>query len=345
MANVGLRKPFVAKYNRATKSYSDGFRYSHAVQFNINPNYAEASLYGDDAQQEYEKAFINAGITLGTTGTPLKAASTMFGHEVDFEKRKVVYKATDEANYVGMGITGVEKVDGVTQYIALIILCAKFADSAESYQTKGDQLQFNTPSIEGNAIVADDEGNWKITEIFDTEEEAVAFIKETLNIEDPAAEFNVTQTLSHVSSSFTGDKVQEGAALNATLTADSHYDIDSVTVTMGGTDITATAYTAADGTVAIAEVTGDVVITASAAKITHTVTQNLTNVTSDFSDASIDDGEALVITLTEDTGYSLSTPTIEMGGVDITSTAWDATPQKITIADVTGDVVITASAS
>lgn len=343
MANVGLRKPFVAKYNRATKSYSDGFKYSHAVQFQINPNYAEASLYGDDAQQEYEKQFINAAITLGTTGTPLKAASTMFGHQVDFEKRKVVYKATDEANYIGMGITGVEKVDGVTQYIALIILCAKFADSAESYQTKGDQLQFNTPSITGNAIVANDDGEWKITEIFDTEAEAVAFIKEFLNIEDPAVEFNVTQTLSHVTSSFDGNKIEEGEALNATLTADAHYDLDTVSVTMGGVDITATAY--AGGVVSIAEVTGDVVITASAAKITHTVTQNLTNVTSDFSDPTVDDGASLEIILTEDSGYSLSTPTIEMDGVDITATAWDATPQKITIADVTGDVVITASAS
>ena len=337
MANVGLRKPFVAKYNRATKSYSDGFKYSHAVQFQINPNYAEASLYGDDAQQEYEKQFINAGITLGTTGTPLKAASTMFGHQVDF--------ATDEANYVGMGITGVEKVDGVTQYIALIILCAKFADSAESYQTKGDQLQFNTPSITGSAIVANDEGEWKITEIFDTEAEAVAFVKEFLNIEDPAVEFNVTQTLSHVTSSFDGDKIEEGEALSAALTADAHYDLDTVTVTMGGVDITTSAWDATTGKVTIAEVTGDVVITASAAKITHAVTQNLTNVTSDYSAATADDGELLEITLAEDSGTTLGTVTVEMGGTDITSTAWDGTTQKVTIASVDDDVEITASAS
>ena len=264
MANVGLRKPFVAKYNRATKSYSDGFKYSHAVQFQINPNYAEASLYGDDAQQEYEKQFINAAITLGTTGTPLKAASTMFGHQVDFEKRKVVYKATDEANYIGMGITGVEKVDGVTQYIALIILCAKFADSAESYQTKGDQLQFNTPSITGNAIVANDDGEWKITEVFDTEAEAEAFVKEYLNIADPVVTHTVTQNLTNVTSDFSDPTVNDGAALEITLTEDSSYTMGTVTVEMGGTDITATAYDSSTQKVTIASVTGDVVITASA---------------------------------------------------------------------------------
>ena len=58
MANVGLRKPYVAKYDRQTKRYSDGFRYSHAVSMGITPNYAEASLYGDDSQQEYEKQLL-----------------------------------------------------------------------------------------------------------------------------------------------------------------------------------------------------------------------------------------------------------------------------------------------
>lgn len=267
MAYVGLRKPYVAKYDRATKTYSDGFKYSHAVSFNINPNYAEASLYGDDMQVEYEKAFTNAGITLGTTSTPIDAAEVMFGHTVDREKNKVIFKATDESNYVGLGIIAPEKVDGANKFVAFIILSAKFADSAESFTTKGDQLQFNTPSIEGSAVAANDDGEWKITEVFDTEAEAEAFVKEYLNIEQPPV------------------------------------------------------------------------------PVTHTVTQNLTNVTSDFSDPTVNDGASLEITLTEDTGYSLSTPTIEMGGVDITSTAWDPTPQKITISSVTGDVVITASAS
>ena len=345
MANVGLRKPYVAKYNRATKAYSDGFRYSHAVSMGITPNYAEASLYGDDTQVEYEKSFTNAQVTLGTTSTPLQAADTMFGHQVDFDQKKVIYKATDEANYVGVGITGVEKVDGVPQYVALIILCAKFADSAENYTTKGDQIQFNTPSIEGAAISADDDGNWKVTKIFDTAEAADAFVREFLNIPDPAVEFAVTQTLSNVTSSFSGETIAENEGLEALLTADAHYELDTVTVTMGGVDITTSAWDATAGKVTIAAVTGDVVITASAAKITHAVTQNLTNVTSDYSAATVDDGAQLEITLTEDSGTTLGIVTVEMGGTDITATAWDGTSQKVTIASVDDDVEITASAS
>lgn len=77
-------------------------------------------------------------------------------------------------------------------------------------------------------------------------------------------QYNVTQTLSHVTSTWTAEKITAGAEFDATLTAESGYTMGTVTVTMGETDITSTAYTAGTGKVLIAEVTDDVVITASA---------------------------------------------------------------------------------
>lgn len=186
MAFIGLRKPYVAKYDKATGTYSLGFKYSNAVSYNVNPNYAEASLYGDDMQVEYDKQFINAAISLGTTSTPIQAAEVLFGHEVDEANNRVIYKATDESNYVGVGVVVPEKVDGASKFIAMIVLCAKFADSAESFTTKGDQLQFTTPTIEGQAVAADDDGNWKETQTFDTATEAEAYIKNFLNISSPS---------------------------------------------------------------------------------------------------------------------------------------------------------------
>lgn len=179
MANIGLRKPIVAKYDRNTKSYSGGFQYSHAVSVNITPNYAEASLYGDDIQVEYEKTFNNATISLGTTSTPVKAAETVFGHSIT-EDNEVSYNATDEANYVGVGFVSPEKVDGESKYSGAVITCAKFADSAESYATKGDSLTFNTPTIEGVAI-PDEDGEWKRVKVFDSANEALAYVKNILN--------------------------------------------------------------------------------------------------------------------------------------------------------------------
>lgn len=78
----------------------------------------------------------------------------------------------------------------------------------------------------------------------------------------PTVTHTVTQSFTNVTSSFTGETVDDGAALTATLTADMGYTLGTVTVMMGGEDVTATAYS--DGTVTIANVTSDVVITASA---------------------------------------------------------------------------------
>ena len=77
--------------------------------------------------------------------------------------------------------------------------------------------------------------------------------------------YTVTQTLSHVTSSYTDATINEGSALVATLTAASGYTLTgqgaSVVVTMGGVTLS-NVYS--NGTVRIPSVTGNVVITATA---------------------------------------------------------------------------------
>ncbi len=72
--------------------------------------------------------------------------------------------------------------------------------------------------------------------------------------------YTVTNNLTNVTSNNSTESVEENASYTATLTAASGYELDTVTVTMGGTDVTATVY--ADGVVKISTVTGNVVITA-----------------------------------------------------------------------------------
>lgn len=78
---------------------------------------------------------------------------------------------------------------------------------------------------------------------------------------------------------------------------------------------------------------------------TYTLTQNLTNVTSDATATTIEESGALEATLTADTGYTIDSVTVTMSEADITSTAWDSATRKVTIASVTGNVVITATAT
>ena len=67
----------------------------------------------------------------------------------------------------------------------------------------------------------------------------------------------------------------------------------TVTVTMGGVDITATAYTASSGVISIASVTGDVVITAAATKDVTYINLVPTAVDSSGASAPYTDGKYL----------------------------------------------------
>lgn len=78
--------------------------------------------------------------------------------------------------------------------------------------------------------------------------------------------FTVTNSLSNCSSSNSAGSVGINESYTATITANSGYTLDgaSVSVSMGGTDITAAAYN--NGSISIPSVTGALVITVSAAK-------------------------------------------------------------------------------
>lgn len=92
---------------------------------------------------------------------------------------------------------------------------------------------------------------------------AVAFIvaKDENSDHDIGDEYTVTYTLkTGISSTNKRVKVFEGQSYKTTLKGDS-LSTDTVTVTMGGTNITSSAYTASTGVIKIDTVTGNIVIT------------------------------------------------------------------------------------
>lgn len=76
---------------------------------------------------------------------------------------------------------------------------------------------------------------------------------------------------------------------------------------------------------------------------TYIVANNLTNATSNNSTSVAEQGQPYIATLTAASGCELSAVTVTMGGTDITSSVY--TDGAINIASVTGDIVITATAT
>lgn len=81
------------------------------------------------------------------------------------------------------------------------------------------------------------------------------------------------------------------------------------------------------------------------AATSYVVTQRLTNVTSDFTDASVTAGSAVTIELTADSGYTMAQVVVTMGGEDITADVYNSSTGKITIAAASGTIIIVASAT
>ena len=84
-----------------------------------------------------------------------------------------------------------------------------------------------------------------------------------IGIDAPVVEtFTITNSLINVTTDNNATTITSGGSYSATLTPDSNYYIDSVTITMGGINVTDSVY--ADGVITIPEVTGNVVIIANA---------------------------------------------------------------------------------
>lgn len=94
--------------------------------------------------------------------------------------------------------------------------------------------------------------------------------------------YTITNTLSNATNSNTATTIEENSSYSANISANSGYKLKTVTVTMGGTDITNTAYLS--GTITISSVTGNIIITVT------------TDIDSDSVVGSMDNNNAITLT-------------------------------------------------
>ena len=154
---------------------------------------------------------------------------------------------------------------------------------------------------------------------------------------------SITKSLTGCTISNGTAQVDYGEPYTATLTPDRGKVLTSVIVEMGGVDISSSAVSGGD--ISILKVTGDITITAVASvpSVTYTITLNLTNCASSNPATSIAENASYTTTLSPTGGYKkLGTITVTMGGVNISASA--VSGSTITIAKVTGDIVITCAA-
>ncbi len=167
--------------------------------------------------------------------------------------------------------------------------------------------------------------------------------------------YNITNNLTNCTNNNNNLSIEEGSSYSATITANTNYEMSSITVTMGGTNITSSAVSG--NNINISNVTGNIVITATATQISsgggtgggdgsfdnYIITYNLTNCTSSNTSEDIFAGTSYSTKITANSGYTMSGIIVTMGGTDITNTVVDSN-NNINISSVNGDITITATA-
>ena len=158
---------------------------------------------------------------------------------------------------------------------------------------------------------------------------------------EPSTPWNITYYSNNVTLSSYDSTVSRNAPLHITVTPNSGFAISSMTVEMGGVDVTDTAVSGT--TISIASVTGDVVITVSAVSADYSVSYTLNESVSSNTTTGVVSGSAYSTTIRQNSGYKVTGITVTMGGADLSSTAVSVNNgvHIINISNVTGDIVIT----
>ena len=151
MATIGLDDLYYAPItegNNGDETYGTPVKLAKAISADLSLELAEAILYADDAASESVKAFKNGKLTLGIDALGNANAAALLGARVD-SKGVLVSATEDTSPYVAIGFRAL-KANGKYRYFWLYKV--QFAVPSDSLQTKGDNITFQTPSIEGTII-------------------------------------------------------------------------------------------------------------------------------------------------------------------------------------------------
>nr|DAY99161.1 MAG TPA: tail tube protein [Caudoviricetes sp.] len=148
MATIGLDKLFYSKITEdenGEETYAAPVPLAKAMTAELSIELAEATLYADDGASEVVKEFQSGTLTLGIDDIGTAVAEDLTGAKID--SNKVLISAGEDGGCsVAVGFRA-KKSNGKYRYFWLYRV--KFGIPATNLTTKGESIEFSTPSIEG----------------------------------------------------------------------------------------------------------------------------------------------------------------------------------------------------
>ncbi len=168
MARIGLNDFRYGIFNDETLSLGK------AIDCKVSLDLNSAELYADDGLAESDYSVKKGTVTITFDEDDDETIANLTDHTiVDSE---IVRKDTDTPPYIGFGRIITKVVNGTYSYKVEFLNKVKFKDAMPDEKTKGESIEFTTPSLEGTVMKLQD-GTWSKSKTFTTHTEALSYLE------------------------------------------------------------------------------------------------------------------------------------------------------------------------
>jgi hypothetical protein len=154
--NVGMMypvwAPITACEDGSLPTYGTGRVVQEARSANVTKEINNNPLYGDDGVAEDDNSITAMSLELGLTDLEEAVQVYMGLLEADGSTTGQYIETGDSSPELGVGYIRVRRLNGVTSYQGIWIFRGVFGPTNENSQTKQESIQWQTPTVTGNAM-------------------------------------------------------------------------------------------------------------------------------------------------------------------------------------------------
>lgn len=189
MANYGASNPYFALIDTEPETglltYKSGVKIAKLISSADNPTFTTGVLYADDGKAEEVEEFVSATINVSLDDVSLENKAAMFGATI-VDEDELQYKGNDVAPYGGYAFYARKMKNNKTSFLGVFYPKVKATLSGVTHNTKGESITFAPDAITFSASETASY-TWKVEKEFETEAEALSWVKNKLNISEAGA--------------------------------------------------------------------------------------------------------------------------------------------------------------
>lgn len=162
MAIIGLKNLVVTELltddaTTGKATYSTIKKLAGAISANINPNASNETLFADDGPFDTASTIGQISLDLNVADLSLEDQAFLLGHTITAEG-VLIRKGADTPPWVAVGFKSL-KSNGKYRYTWLAK--GKFSLPEQNNETKGDSVNFQTPTVSGSFVKRESDDEWE----------------------------------------------------------------------------------------------------------------------------------------------------------------------------------------